>query len=710
MDLELNNEKAYLKKVTDKINFIMGNNDEQVSELREYIREERSRMWEDFFRTGKKASDMEEVIQITQTEKIDTLKYDRLKTQSIMLKRQKNTPYFARLDFKEDGLSVADKIYIGYFSLTDNNSSDVLICDWRADISAMFYDSALGRARYSSPLGIIEGDLLLRRQFKIVDSELKYMFDSDIAIEDDILQEELGKSADLKLKTIITTIQKEQNKIIRELSCNLLLVQGTAGSGKTSIALHRLAYLLYKYRNTLTSGNIIIFSPNNIFNAYIADVLPDLGEDKVIQTSFYEFFSNMLGEKVIEDYTQQIEKLISDYDEIREKSIELKGSKEFADALEIYFNEKGQFEINLDILEFNDNIIFTKEKIEKMYIEDFKGYTPEVRLKKIKNIAIEYTEENLKEEQLKKYEPEITEDGVLALTDDEMRIALRERWERDIELFKNKIDKMLSIDIYKLYLEVIEEEVKKLSSSYNNEIYKQTKENIEKGFLNYEDTAPILFLKMLVGRLPVLYKITQVVVDEAQDYPPIFYMILNRIFKNAKFTILGDINQSISTQKAEIAAISSYFSVPESKRKYFSLNKSYRSTVEINNFLKSFNLSLNETTFLERHGEKPRFIDISMINERKAQIILNETDALKDKGFYSIAIVCKTAADCKILYENIKNINNDSDVNLIGNDDIIYPKKTIIIPSYLIKGLEFDGIIIEDAGKNKWKTNQDNQL
>ena len=708
MDYNLNEEKTYLKKVTDKINLIMKSNQDEEVDLREYIREERKRMWDDFFHTSLKASDMEELIQMTNTEKIDTMKYDRLNIQSQMLKKQKNSPYFARLDFKEDGLSYAEKFYIGYFSLIDNKSADVLICDWRADISAMFYDSALGRAQYTSPMGLIEGELLLRRQFKITDSEIKYMFDSDIAIEDDILQEELGKSADLKLKTIITTIQKEQNKIIRELSCDLLLVQGTAGSGKTSIALHRLAYLLYKYRKSLISGNIMIFSPNNVFNAYIADVLPDLGEDKVLQTSFHEFFSSMVKEKTVEEYTKQIEYLLSVNDEKREESIKLKGSHEFAKALEYYFKEKGQFENNLDTLEFYDTVIFNKETIENLYLNDYKGYTPEVRLKKIKNIAIEYVEENLKEERLNKYKPEITENGVLQFTDEEMQIALRERWETDINLFEKKIDKMLSIDVYKLYTKVIEQVGKTLSPSSYKEIYLTTKKDIENGYLKYEDVAPIIYLKLLTGQLPILYKISQVVVDEAQDYPPMFYIVLNKIFNNAKFTILGDINQSINTYKSEIASISSYFFFTERKRKYFSLNKSYRSTVEINNFLKSFNLSNEDVTFLERHGEEPKFIDISKYDIEKNLIILEQVKKLKEQGFHSIAIICKTAADCKILYESFKGVSKD--IVLIGNEDIIYPKKIVIIPSYLTKGLEFDGVIVEDANNNKWKTEQDSQL
>lgn len=250
------------------------------------------------------------------------------------------SPYFARMDFQEDGEETAEKYYIGISNLI-NGDFDFLIYDWRAPVSSMFYDYEIGEAYYKCPDGIINGKISMKRQYKIHDGEIEYMFDSNIKIDDEVLQDILSKSSDNKMKAIVTTIQREQNKAIRNEKYKNLIVQGPAGSGKTSVALHRIAYLLYKHRDTITAKNIVIFSPNNIFNDYISNVLPQLGEDNMLQTTFKEYMHDVLKDIAgKEDYCEVMENIFGDESEqaypIRVKSLRFKSSVEFVKLLRGY--------------------------------------------------------------------------------------------------------------------------------------------------------------------------------------------------------------------------------------------------------------------------------------------------------------------------------------------------------------------------------------
>ena len=307
------------------------------------------------------------------------------------------------------------------------------------------------RQSYNSPVGKIDGDLLLRRQFKIEDAELKYMFDADIAIEDEILKEELGKTADLKLKTIVTTIQKEQNSIIRDLSADLLLVQGCAGSGKTSIALHRLAYLLYKYRNSLSSVNVMIFSPNNVFNAYIADVLPALGEDRVVQKSFYDFFSPYFEDFSFESYVQYEERCLKKPD-----FCEVRYSEQFAEALEQQYRLASSSAIRCEDIVFDGRVLLSETRFKELFHVDFSHFTPVQRMNKIKSIVLEDLENDCKDRYLIRYADELRKnDGSIQYTDDEIRTLSVQEWDRCRKQVDRDLTGCFQIDIYNVYIDVL---------------------------------------------------------------------------------------------------------------------------------------------------------------------------------------------------------------------------------------------------------------
>lgn len=673
-------EKKYLNKVIKRIKQLTKEYKISSAELSRYIREERSRMWEDFKRGDLSADQMIDLTQITMTEETDVNMYYDFIFRIENLKKMISSPYFARLDFKEDGYSTPETIYIGYLSLLDG--SDVLICDWRADICSMYYDSPLGKTSYESQEGKINVDLLLRRQFKIKNSKMEYMFDSDIAIEDSILKEELGKTADLKLKTIITTIQKEQNAIIRDISADILLVQGVAGSGKTSVALHRLAYLLYKYRKSVTSENIVIFSPNETFSSYISDILPNLGEKKVMETDFHSYLKPFLYEKNFEDLVEQNESLMKDPQ--RMGSIKLKGSEDFAVFLKKYFIK------NSDKLDFKDitvagRTVMKADELKYEFTELYKNYTTEVRLNKIVNKLIENIEDesSIKKSILTSFEREFKLKALQnanKYTDEELDQEKKQYWMEAIRRLEMELREQLSINAYQMYLSALKE--------YNYDEFIKTANNYEKGTLLFEDMLCVTYLKLLSGQIPVQNKINYVVVDEAQDYPPILFMILSLLCKNAKFTILGDINQAMTQHLNSIKDIEHLLDGAVKTKKVFDLNKSYRSTVEINKFLNNFKQTDENVEFLDRHGEEP----IIRKTENPAKDIAAELENLMNNGFNSNAIICRDMAHVERLYKELQPLTTK--LIKVTKDTTVRGGQNVLIPIYLTKGLEFDGVII----------------
>lgn len=677
---EFSYEKEHLRFIINKINEYLYKNTAVTSDLKTQIVEQRARIWEDFSRGSLNPStELQEVMQITQTEQNDTARFERLQQQAERLYRQKKSPYFARIDFSEDE-EKTESFYIGQSSFIDEENSDVYICDWRADISSLFYNQGLGKTFYNSPIGRIYGNLSLRRQFKIENSKLKYMFDSDIAIEDDILRDELGKNADLKLKTIVSTIQKEQNIIIRETDCDLLLVQGVAGSGKTSIALHRIAYLLYHLRNSLSSSNIIIFSPSNVWNSYISDVLPELGEERVIQKGFYDFFASFFEDFSVEGYAESMERHLNIGYLERETD---KCSEDFCKALENYFITQGQFKTEYVDIVFDGNVILTAEDFKKYYEKIFRNYAPAMRKNKIISIVMQDIENEYKDRYLDNYifKLQSESEGSIKFTDFEEQLEKEKEWHRVVSSINEIINGAFgSVNIKQAYLTVVKENIP--------ECYEECVRNFEQRRMNYEDLFPMTYLKYLRGDIRPYHKISQIVVDEAQDYPPLVYILLNKIFIGAKFTILGDISQKTNISGCKIEDIKEFF--PKKSIKYYRLNRSYRSTKEINDYLKTIDVcdDNRDVEYLDREGSAVEFKNL-----KSAEELIDILKSFKSENYFSNAVICRDFKDCVSLFEKIKNYIN---ISLIGEDDAISPDRNVIIPSYLSKGLEFDAVVAFD--------------
>lgn len=676
-------EQQHLSQVLDYIRRQLGDYQQSGKDLRAYILEQRRRTWDDFARASENPDGYQEVLQIAQTEQRDVQRFERIEEQKKVLAMLADNPYFARLDVEEDG--DVDTMYIGRRALVQEETSDLLVCDWRSDIAALFYESGLGKTQYSGPYGKIDCNLLLRRQFRIEQGKLLAWFDSDIAIEDDILQAQLGSDSDTKLKTIVSTIQKEQNAVIRNLTDRLVLVSGVAGSGKTSIALHRLAYLMYRLRGKLSSAEIIIFSPNNVFNSYIADVLPDLGEEKVIQTSMVEYFGRYLRGKTVLSATEQAERLLHHRTDPAE--IVQKGSEEFRLHLQRFFEAHAAEYVRPQDLMYYDEVVYTQQQLYTLYFEECRAYKPAIRVRKILDGLEEYLETTFRGTRDKQYQLQVTENGAIAFTDEELQQEIEACWQSDKNRILQQARQMLQINVYRMYVQALEE--------ISAPMAEQCRQLFAQNQVRYEDLFALCYLLFLCGSLPTCPKIKHVVVDEAQDYPPLVYRLMAQVFSGASHTVLGDLNQAFLPHFEQLKQIALCYE-PISAR-YFELHKSYRSTIEINTYLSGIVSNGADMTFFARHGRPVQTVSCSQLEQ-----VVKELAAFRSK-----AVVCKDEEECQCVYQRLKAAGIST--TLLGSEDILYPDRTVVVASYLTKGLEFDAVVVADASEKNWATPMEKQ-
>ena len=614
------------------------------------------------------------------------------------------SPYFGRIDFIENGDENAEKYYIGIANLI-NDRYDILLYDWRAPVSSMFYDYEIGEAGYKCPEGIIRGKVMLKRQYKINNGKIEYMFDSNLKIDDEILQEILSKSVDNKMKTIITTIQREQNKIIRNEEYKNLIVQGPAGSGKTSIALHRTAYLLYKHRENIGPQNIIIFSPNQIFNDYISDVLPLLGEDNMLQTTFKEYMHNTLGgELKKEDYCDMMEYILASKDkpayQKRIRNIKYKSSLEFTDILKKYVSYVGKADRNFNDITFRDKLIISSMDLHELYYKDYFQLPLKGRLQKLR-ARILFLLEPYEKERIEEVMDELDDLGSYI---DKAEIAKKSTAivKGEMKDIYSEIDRITKFDLVDIYKKLIENlELFSESSDAEkeiDEIKSYTLENLKAQQLYYEDQPPLLYLMGALGDLPKTSEIKYVIIDEAQDYTPLQYEIFYQLFNHAGITMLGDLDQSINPfmNVGDYHNISHIF--PQDNTCLMNLMKSYRSTREITKFSRRLlNREITDES-VERYGDKPIVLGFSR-EEAIKEKILEDIKIYKGKGYKSIGIITRTKKEANEVHGFLKD---KVPVKVIISDEEGYLNGAVIIPAYLAKGLEFDVVLIYNAGNENY--------
>ena len=625
------------------------------------------------------------------------------------------SPYFARMDFVEKGEERAEKCYIGTSNLINDNF-DFLVYDWRAPISSMLYDYEIGEANYKCPDGTIDGKLTLKRQYKIHDGKMEYMFDSNLKIDDEVLQDILSKGTDSKMKGIVTTIQREQNKVIRNEEYKNLIVQGPAGSGKTSVALHRIAYLLYKHRDKITPQNIVVFSPNDIFNHYISDVLPELGEDNMRQTTFKEYMIKALGSEFNkENYSEMMEYIFASKKEaaykIRVNNIKFKSSMEFIDILKRYLTFQEKMDRNFTNITFRGNLIISSRDLEEMFFKDYVQLPIKRRLKKIKErilFLLEPYEKHRIEEVVDKFK---NLDSYADKTEVMKRSKAMVKDElKGIYYEINRMTEFNLVDIYKKLFENLEFFLRDLNIEYNEkkigEIKSYTLGKLKVRKLNYEDQLSLLYIKGALGDLPKTSEIKYVIIDEAQDYSPLQYEIFYQLFNNANMTILGDLNQSINPfmNVGDYNNISHIFT--EDNTCIINLTKSYRSTMEVTKFSRMLLKKEIPVECVERSGDEPLLIGFSD-EEAIKEKLLEDIKIYNEKDYKSIGIITRTAKEANEVYNFLKDKIN---VRAIMKDDDEYVSDTLIIPAYLAKGLEFDVVIIYNAGNENYSCEEERLL
>lgn len=619
------------------------------------------------------------------TDKI--IDYEEEEHKILLLEKMIKSPYFARIDFKFDDEDEFEKIYIGRSSLRKNSYQEMYVYDWRSPIASVFYRFMTGEAFYDAPCGRVTGELNLKRQYEIKNGTLEYFFDSDVQIVDEFLRQLLSQNTTAKMKAIVETIQHEQDVVIRDMENDLLMVQGVAGSGKTSIALHRAAYLMYQGLQTkLSANNIMIISPNSIFEQYISNVLPELGEDNVISSVFEDILSELLNGRKIQSRNDFLENLIvnSKYKEISRNSIEFKTSSFFREILDQFL-----IDIPRQWIEFEDVYYEGKCVVSGQILKDKILGRPETPL-------------GIKLEQL--------EDYIL----EQIFGAGKGRGHKEEKnLIKQEIQKFIKIDIVELYKILFSNEAYFYSLLQNSNpsqniknIWKYTKENLEADSLYYDDAIAIAYLYLKIYGTNKYKNIKQVVIDEAQDYYPLQYEIFNLVFSNAKFTILGDMKQTLA-KKEDISFYEQIQKILNKKKSsLIMLDKSFRCTNEILNFSLKFIEQSSQIKSFNRNGDSPK-VYIADNSEIFIDEIVKEIKLCQEKGFQSICLICKTEKNSTYLFNKIKH---KLDIQLIKNGSASDLQGVFILPVYMSKGLEFDTVLICDADSQNYHDEDDKNL
>ncbi|NEU31754.1 AAA family ATPase [bacterium LRH843] len=642
------------------------------------------------------------------------------------LSRLKNSPYFGRIDFKEKDELETEQVYLGIASFMDDKHEQFLIYDWRAPISSLYYDYSPGTAEYETPSGIIRGEMELKRQFIIQNSVIEGMFDTGITIGDKLLQEVLSKQASTQMKNIVATIQKEQNAIIRNERSKVLVVQGVAGSGKTSAALQRVAYLLYRYRETLHSDQIMLFSPNPLFNSYIATVLPELGEENMKQTTYQAYLASRLEATFhLEDAFSQLESILtseeSDELRLRIKTIQFKTSLAFKKLMDDYIISLSKKGIIFNDLNFRGESVLTKEQIH----DRFYSFDSSISIPNRIHLIKEWILKEIKIIEKKERNQEWVEDEIGLLSKEdyyEVHKQIQKKYNRKDDLFndyeierkllakiivskkfkslKRKMKQYQFINIKAIYENVFTSTTGSVPTNWED-ICAFSLMKLKKNEMTYEDATPYLYLQDKIEGKKSNTSIRHLIIDEAQDYSPLQFAYIRDLFPASKMTLLGDINQAIHIHADDNEMIYS-----NGATDFLELKRSYRSTRQIVEFTKEVIPGGDLIEAFNREGKKPVLIEVPNNDSLHAEMI-RSIQAFQKAGYRSIAIICKTAKESSEAYHALKDQIN---VSLIYKETLTYDTGVLILPAYLAKGIEFDAVVIYNASDLQYSKDRERKL
>ncbi len=730
MNGELRQEQEHLQTVlrtiSEQISRFEG---ESVSRQNEVV-EVRKNFWDEVKVNTDSFDDVLETIislrQQAQNLSVSQNIHKRVDNQLSVLRKMHEIPYFGRIDFTEEECPDSERIYIGVSSLTDVSGENFVVYDWRAPVSSVYYDYAPGPAEYDTPGGIVSGVLDQKWQYIIRNGEIESMFDTSLTIGDEILQHVLGKGTDKHMHSIVASIQQEQNLIIRHDKGRLLIVQGAAGSGKTSAALQRIAYLLYTYRKWIKADQIVLFSPNTMFNSYVSNVLPELGEENMQQVTFQKYLNHQLSSTFkVEDTYEQLEYLLTtDHDDnyyIRNASIRFKATTRFFEAIKSYRRSLESDGMIFKGIKFRGKLIVSDKQIaERFYSHDIslKFNNRIEKLVEWLNQLVNQTEQDefkkswvqqeiellSKDEYQKVYNFLQEKHGENEDTFDdyerENRILRRMVLRKKFSPIRKGISLLRFINIAEIYKRLYSDPTR-INQWLDGEtpdeweaICQQTIDMLKEGKLYCEDATPLLLIKEIIQGFQSDTSIKHVLVDEAQDYSPFQFEFLKRLFPSARMTVLGDFNQAIfahSSEMVDFHLLNQLYGADETS--VINLTRSYRSTKQIVEFTRSLLVNGQEIIPFERDGAKPILTKLTE-RDQLNRCIIEKVSELQEQHYNTIAIICKSAAESEKAYSELTDVTG---LKLIKSNTMEYEQGVIVIPAYLAKGIEFDAVIIYDA-------------
>lgn len=630
----------------------------RLSDYQRDIKAAHDHMWE-------ARRDMDHIDKIGMRQSIDQMmrSSDVLRAQAKKLEKLRKSPYFGRFDFRRADRNETAAHYIGIHDFRDEETQEAWVYDWRAPVSSLFYDFETGSAQYAAPSGTIKGDLLLKRQFRIRDSELDFMLDVSVNIVDDVLQDALAQASDDGMKNIVSTIQRDQNAIIRDAEAHTLIIQGVAGSGKTSIALHRIAFLLYRFKDTLSSSDILIISPNRVFADYIGNVLPELGEETVPEIGMETLAVQLLGSGLrFQTFFEQTAHLLDSDDAAMKARIQAKAARKFLRQIESYAQHLEQ-----------TAFVATDLTIRRRPLPKFVFETTWKRLKHL-SVAERIVAAG---------------NAVIEQFESQYEIELRKEERGTIRTsLRGMVNRSSLRAAYKGFFDWIE----------RPDLFKPQGTKLE-----YADVFPLIYLKMLTEGVENPYSgVKHLLVDEMQDYTPVHYAVLARLFKCRK-TVLGDATQSVNPYTASTAE--EIENVLEGAWRV-TLNKSYRSTWEIMEF--ALKVSPNpDLIAMERHGPVP---DLQMVRtpQQAVGLISSAVAEFRVSDHTSLAVLAKTQTQAKRLHKHLMEAGIEA--RLLEEGSSGFSTGVIVCTPHLAKGLEFDRVIIPDASSAVFATEMDRNM
>ena len=648
-------EREYLEEIREKLLLAVKRVDDKVKQFSAELRQTKAYIHEH-------QSGMDEADMVAAGQSINrmALSGESAVTAKRKLMKLRESPYFGRIDFSAANTEPAP-VYIGTHTFSEDHTGNNLIHDWRAPIAAMFYDFELGHAWYETPSGRISGEISVKRQYRIREGRLEYMIENDVNIHDEVLQRELSRAADDKMKTIVATIQRDQNAVIRNESSPVIIIQGVAGSGKTSIALHRIAFLLYRFRDSITAKDILIITPNKVFADYISSVLPELGEERIPETGMDELAHDLLENKFrFQTFFQQVALLLETHDPNLIERVRFKSDFAFLRKLNQY-------------LIYLENNFFQPQELRvgrtvvpaPFILERFKAHHRIPLLKRV---------------------PQVIKDiQQFVRSNTDRKLTGREK----SEIWRAVPEMVKGSDVLELYKDFY-------TWMGRPELFRPAPGNT----LEHADVFPLIYCKVRVEGCRTFDHVKHLLIDEMQDYAPVTYSVISRTFK-CKKTILGDISQTVDPYSGSASeGIQQVFPQADIIR----LFRSYRSTSEITHFTQRI-LSNPDLIAMERHGPAPAVTSFRNDAE-EVEEIRRLIAAFRSSEHHSMAIIAKTGQQAAYLFNQLRSAG----VHLLTAESASLKSGVVVTTAHLAKGLEFDEVVTPFASARNYHTEVDRRM